>query len=163
MSAVGSAYNVRYGFKIGDTSLVTVGGTSMGMIKDRISIRSSRSYSPIRTDQHEGPIDLLIATADAFISFTMAEVLGGHLAAAFDAGAYASSSMVLNSSHAGQVALVVNAKGPDGSTRTITMGKAVSIGGEWSLPFNADQTIAAEFQAVADLANSGRLLMSVDS
>jgi|10_taG_2_1085330.scaffolds.fasta_scaffold00180_25 hypothetical protein len=164
MSAVGSANNVQYGFEVADTSLVTVGGTSVGLIDGGINIRVPRTYSPLRADQYHGPIKMTKVSQDVFVSFTMKEVLGGNLVAAWDGGAYASSSAVVNTSAQGEVAVVVNVKGPDGSTRTITISKAYSIGdAAWSLPFAAGQTIEAEFQAVADVANAGRMLASVDS
>jgi hypothetical protein len=164
MSAAGSGYNVQWGFEVGDTSLVTVAGTSVGMLSDSITVRVPRDIRFLDADQSAVRLDHTVAKRDAFVAFTMQEVLGGNLAAAWDTGAYTSSSVDVNDTEQGQVALVVNTKGPDGSTRTVTMGKAVSIGeGTWTLPFAVAQTIAAEFQAVGDLANDGRILMSVDS
>lgn len=164
MSAVGSVLNVQYGFEVADTSLITVGGTSVGLIDGGINIRVPRAYSPLRADQYHGPVKLTKVSQDVFVGFTMKEMLGGNLVAAWDAGAYATSSAVVNSASQGQVALVVNIKGPDGSTRTVTVPKAYSIGdGAWSLPFAAGQTIEAEFQAVADPALTGLMLKVLDA
>ncbi len=164
MAAVGSPLNVQYGFEVADTSLVSVGGTSVGMCDGAISIRTPREYSPLRADQYHGPIKLTRVSQDVFVSFTMKEVLGANLVAALDMGAYAGSSVVVDETVQGEVPLVVVIKGPDESTRTVTMSKAVAVGdAAWNIPFAAGQTIEAEFQGVADTANSGRILMSVDS
>lgn len=164
MSAAGSPYNVQWGFEIASTGVVSVAGASVGMIDSGVNIRVPRDVRFLRADQYGSPIDHTVVMRDAFISFTMKEVLGANLVAAWDTGAYSGSSVVVNATEQGQVALVVVTKGPDASTRTITMAKAVSVGdGAWSIPFASGQTIQAEFQAVGDMANSGRLLMSVDS
>ena len=164
MSAPGSANNVQWGFEVSSTSVVTVGGTSVGMIDGAISIRVPRSVAFLRADQYAAPIDHTVTSRDAFVSFTMKEVLGANLVAAWDTGTYTSSSVTVASTEAGQVALIVATKGPDASTCTVTMSKAVSIGeGTWTLPFAAGQTIAAEFQAVGDVSNSGRLFAVVHS
>ena len=164
MASAGSPLNVQYGFEVGDSSVVSVGGSSVGFIEEGISIRVPREYSFLRSDQYAVPIDSTLLTKDVFVSFTMSEVLGDNLASAWDNGAYASSTVSVDSNSAGQVALVVTTKGEDACTRTITMSKAVSVGdGEWSLPFANKQTISAEFQGVGDTANSGRILSVVDS
>jgi len=164
MAAAGSPLNVQYGFEVADTSLVTLGGVSVGLLDGAIDIRVPREYSPLRSDQYHGPMKLTRISQDVFVSFTGKELLGGNLVAAWDGPAYATSSALVNSSVQGEVALVVNVKGPDGSTRTITIAKAHSIGDPaWSLPFAAAQQITYEFQAVADLAVSGLLLKSIDS
>jgi len=164
MSAIGSAANVAWGFEVGNTSLVTLATVSVGMLDGAITVRVPRTVAVLRADQYAAPIDSTVTSRDAYVSFTMKEVLGANLAAAWDTGAYTSSSVTVASTEAGQVALVIATKGPDECTCTVTMTKAVSIGeGTWTIPFAAGQTIAAEFQAVGDVSNSGRLFAVVHS
>lgn len=164
MSAVGSANNVQWGFEVSNTSVITVGGVSVGMIDGAITVRVPRSVAFLRADQYAAPIDHTVTSRDAFVAFTMKEVLGANLAAAWDTGAYTSSSVTVASTEAGQVALVIVTNGPDGATCTVTMSKAVSIGeGTWNIPFADAQSISAEFQAVGDVSNSGRLFAVVHS
>jgi len=164
MSTVGSANNVQWGFEVGDTSVVEVGGVSAGMIDGGVTIRVPRTVNSLRADQYAAPIDGTVVTRDAFISWTMKELLGNHLTFAWDSGSYSGSSVVVDSNEQGNVAVVVVTAGPDGSTRTITAAAARAVGdGTWNIPFAAAQSIEVEYQCFGEVASSGRLLYSVDS
>jgi hypothetical protein len=165
MAAPGSQANVQWGFKIGDAAtLLTIGGTAVGFVNGAITVRVPRTVASLRADMYAMPIDTTVTTKDAFIAFTMAEVLGGNLAAAWGSGAYAGSSVVVATTDAGQVAVIIVTRGPDGATTTVTMTKATSMGdGTWTLPFSAAQTIAAEFQGSVAVAATGEILKVVHS
>lgn len=164
MSAAGSPYNVQWGFESSSTSVVTIGGTSVGMLDGAVTVRVPRTVNFLRADQYAVPIDATVTSKDVFVDFLMKEVLGANLASAWGSGSYASSSVVVTTANQGQVALVIATKGPDACTCTVTVSKAVSVGeGTWTIPFAAAQTIAASFQGVGDMANSGRLIAVVHS
>lgn len=158
-SSPGSPYLVQWGFEASDTSVVSVDDTSVGMLDGAVTIRVPRTINMLRADQYVSPIDDTVTVKDVFCSFTMKEVLGANLASAWGSGAYATSAVYVNTTDAGLVDLDVVTKGPDGCTCTIVIAQAVSVGeGTWTIPFAAGQTVTAEFQAVGDLANSGRLI-----
>ena len=164
MATVGSGLNVQWGFETDTTTLLSVAGADVGMCDGAIVIRTPKETRMLRADQQASPIDHMVATRDAFITATLKEVLGANLASALGAADYAGSSVVVNDTEKGQVAVVVITKGPDGSTRTITAAKAVAVGdSSWNIPYGEGQTIEAEFQCVGDMAASGQLWRSVDS
>ena len=164
MAAGGSPLNVQWGFEVADSSIITIDGVSVGFLDGSITVRVPRDVRFLRADQYAAPIDHTVAMRDVFVTFTMKDVLGDSLEYAWDTGAYASSSVKVNTTEQGQVILRINTKGPDGSTRVVTLGTAVSIGeGTWTLPFAEGQSIEAEFQSIAQTGDAGQLLYSVDS
>jgi len=163
-SSVGNALNVAWGFEVADSSIITIGGTSVGLLDGAITVRVPRTVNFLRADQYASPLDSSVITKDVFVSFTMKEVLGDSFEYAWGTGAYATSTINVDATDQGQVALVINTKGPDGSTVTCTLAKTVSTGeGTWTLPFADGQSIEAEYQAVGDLAASGKMLALVHS
>lgn len=164
MATIPSPLNVAWGFEIGDTAVVSVASADVGFVDGQVTVRVPRENRMLRADMYASPIDNTIVTKDAFIAFTMKEVTGANLAAAWGTGAYTSSSVEVKNTDIGQVSVIIVTNGPDGCTSTITMSKGVSIGdGTLTIPFAAGQTIAAEFQGVGDTADSGQLLSVVHS
>lgn len=163
MSTPGSANNVQWGFNVGTTSVVTI-SADVGMLDGAVTARVVKTHAFLRADQYAMNIDNTVVDKQAFIAFTMKEVSGENLAHAWGTGSYSGSSVLVNSSDEGQSSVEVVTTGPDGAVATLTMAKGVSIGdGTLTIPFASGQTLSCEYQAVADIANSGRLMMMVHS
>jgi len=164
MAAAGSTLNVQWGFEVDTTTILSVAGADVGMIDGSIVVRVPRTFVALRADQAAGPIDGTITTKDVFLTALTKEVLGANLADAWGAADYAGSSIVVNDTDKGEIAIILVTTGPDGATCTATIAKAWSIGeGTWTVPFAEAQTIEMEFQGIADPALSGQIMRVVHS
>ncbi len=157
-----------YGFKVADTTMITVGAVEVGFLEGSAVIRVPREYSFLNSDSYQVDFDHVMTRREAFLSFTTSEITLANLATAWDTNAVVASTLVVDKDVSASVlALVVTTKSPTGAgstTRTITAAKGVPVGeGTYTLPVNEKQTIDMEFKILGDTASDGLLMTIVDS
>lgn len=149
---------------LGPASTFSVATNEVGYMDGGVTVRVERDYFDFLVDQEKTIIGKEITLKRAFVVANVAEASLANLVHAWDNGALTGSTLTVDETVQGEVALSFVGNGPDGSARTVAVAKAVSTGnGEQSYVKDDKVIIPIEFEAIGDPAESGKLLTMVDA
>lgn len=124
---------------------LSVGGTDVGFTRDGISARMPREYRDIKADQAMGTIVKKKVDEQFFIRTTLLEATIANVYAAWDQNIADVAEFGSDTADVQEVALIVVGPGPNGTTRTLSCAKCVSIG-ESQLQWNREEETAMEVE-----------------
>ena len=153
-SAAGNRSNAEWGFTSADASVITLAGTSAGLLQGDIGLSIPRDYAFLQLDQDRIEVDAVCVRKEMILSCGMGEVLIANIRYALDNDAPSGTVLTINSDMGAPFALLCNTNPPtnDGNdTRQISMPTALGIGdGGFAIPLHGAQNISATFKAIGD-------------
>ena len=158
-SAAGNRSNAEWGFTSADASVITLAGTSAGLLQGDIGLSIPRDYAFLQLDQDRIEVDAVCVRKEMILSCGMGEVLQANLQYVVDNDAFSGGVMTVDDDMGATFALLctthppneVDAGGAD--TRIISMPTALGIGdGGYALPLHGAQNISATFKAIGTAA-----------
>jgi len=132
---MGTCTNVVVG-----SATLSVGGSDVGFTKDGIRVRITREYTDVQADQFVGLVKKKKNHEQMFVATTLLEPTITNLEYAWDQGAGS-----LGDSTSYERALTIVGPGPNGTTRTFSLPKAVSTA-DGELNFSRDEESALEVE-----------------
>jgi len=162
-AAAGARENAAWGYKTGETSVVTLGGTTIGFPEGSVEVSVPRDYAYLKLDSDRVQIAAVCVSKELMVSCGMGEVLEANLQYALDNDAAAGSVLTIDDDMGSTVALLVNTYPPNevggNDTRVLSVPKALGIGdGPWSITKDDRQILPASFKAIA---NTSSLLATI--
>lgn len=143
---------------------LTIATVSVGAVEGGVYLRQEPTFVDVLVDQFFGVWKKVQTDARYFVRFNMAEGSLVNLRNAWNlaSGALSGSTLTLDETVQGSVAMVITGVGPDASARTITITEAVSLAAtEYLVGHKTEPSIfTVEFEVLAP--STGDFMTIVD-
>lgn len=131
-AAVGTRTNAEWGFEPSDTGVVSVGGASVGYLKEEgFAISVPREYRFLKLDQDIMDIAALCVKKDFFCTFAFEEMIQANMKFAWDNDAVATGVLTIDGDTGGTLAVLANTAAPNDAgtdTSVYSLPTAINIG-----------------------------------